>query len=179
LYNSGFRLLLQAGQQPKEKIMMKMVLVLLTKNDQLYLGQKKLKIGKNQLNAPGGKFEKDDGGNPKRAAIREVRQESGVTIREEDLVQVALLHIYRQGHGHEIELHVLKTSCWSGDLKETEELGLLKPYPLDDIPYGDMMSADEKWLPFVLFGLSIETTFVYDKERKNISSLVITPKKFS
>lgn len=155
-----------------------MVLVLLIRNGYLYLGLKKLKIGFGQLNAPGGKLDPEDGGDLKLAAVRETGQECGAIVYPEDLELVALLHINREGKGHEIDLYVYRTEIFEGEFIETKELGKLEPYAFGEIDYNLMMPADRLWLPDVLFGVSLEATWLYNKERTEVSSFRSHPQKF-
>ncbi len=143
----------------------KMVLVLLVKNNHLYLGKKKLKIGKGKLNAPGGKMESVDQGSCIQAAIRELWQECGIKVLSEDLKEVAVLHISRDGVGYEFEVHVYMVKDFEGDPVETEEMSQLEPYKFAAINYDELMPADRSWLPAVLFGLSIRVHLTYNKDR--------------
>lgn len=153
----------------------KMVLVLLVKNNQLYLGKKKHKIGKGKLNAPGGKMEAEDRGSFVLTAVRELWQECGIRVPSEDLHEVALLHIDREGVGYEFEIRVYMVRGFQGDPGETEEIGQLEPYAFASINYDALMPADELWLPAVLFGLSIEAYITYNEDRSVVTSFRVFP----
>jgi 8-oxo-dGTP pyrophosphatase MutT (NUDIX family) len=154
------------------------VLVLLVRDGGLYLAEKKLKIGQGRLNAPGGKMELEDEGDPKKTAVRELYQESGAVVRIEDLKLVALLHITREGKGHEIDLYVYMTEIFTGDFIETSEMGMLKSYRFCDIDYGLMMPADGRWLPAVLFPLTVEVNFTYNRDRTEVLSFEMRDASF-
>jgi ADP-ribose pyrophosphatase YjhB (NUDIX family) len=143
-------------------------LVLLIRDGCLYLGLKKLKIGAGMLMPPGGKMEFEDEDDPKKAAVRELYQESGVVVNARDLKLVALLHITREGKGHEIDLYVYMTEIFTGDFIETSEMGMLKPYRFSDIDYGLMMPADGRWLPDVLSPRTVEVNFTYNRDRTEV-----------
>lgn len=155
-----------------------MVLVLLTQDDRLYLGRKMLKVGKGRKNAPGGKMEPEDGGDLKKTAVREVWQECHVTIAAEDLRQVALLNISREGVGFEYEVTVYQVNNFVGELVGSAEMGKLEAYHFDCINYDEMMPADRFWLPAVLFGLSVEVNFTYDRDRKVVTNFKMSQKTF-
>jgi 8-oxo-dGTP diphosphatase len=145
-----------------------MVLVLFVKNGCLYLGLKKLKIGEGKLNAPGGKIEPEDKGDPRLAAVREVRQECGVRVGPTDLKQVALLHIGNQKKKGQILLHVFMVEKFSATFKETKELGELRPYLFSKIDYDLLMPADRMWLADVLLGMTIEAHITYNPKRTRV-----------
>lgn len=145
-----------------------MVLVLLVRDGCLYLGLKKLKIGAGMLMPPGGKMEAVDQNNPRLTAVREVRQESGIRIKPEYLKQVALLHIGRKRKKDHIRLHVYMTERFSGQFKETAELGELQPYSFSKVDYNKLMPADRIWLSDVLSGLTLEAWFTYNNKRTQV-----------
>lgn len=134
--------------------------------DRVWLADKKLKVGAGQPNGYGGGVK--SGESPKAAAVREVWEECGVRVLLQDLKQVALLHIHRNGHGHEYDCHVFMVRRWMGSFKETKEMSLPKPYLIGDVPCQRMMAADKFWLPPVLSGLTIESKFRYSEDRKEV-----------
>jgi 8-oxo-dGTP pyrophosphatase MutT (NUDIX family) len=156
----------------------KMVLVLLVQGQHLFLGHKMREVGKGSRNAPGGKPEPEDGGDLRQTSVREVYQECGVTIMAEDLKQVALLNISREGVGPEYEVTVFRADHFTGEMVGTDELGRLVAYCFDDIDYSQMMPADRLWLPAVLAGLTIEVDFTYDRERKEVTYFKMFQKNF-
>ncbi len=146
-----------------------MVLVLLVQDDCLYLGIKHLKIGAGKLNAPGGKIDPEDGGDPKKAAVRETYQEAGVIVDASDLKQVASLKISREGIGLEFDVTVFMTKRFSlSELKESAEISRLEVHRFGSIDYRKMMPADRYWLPLVLFGQLLEVSFNYNHDRSKV-----------
>lgn len=156
-----------------------MVLVLLVQDDCLYLGDKHLKVGAGKLNAPGGKMEPEDEGDLKKTAVRETYQETGVIVKASDLKQVALLKIWREGIGLEFVVTVLMAKRFVLDeLRGTAEMGRLEPYWFDQIDLQKLMPADKLWLPAVLFGLTVEVEFTYDRDRKEVTNFKMSQKTF-
>lgn len=156
-----------------------MVLVLLVRNNCLYLGTKHLKVGAGKLNAPGGKMDPEDEGDSRKTAVRETYQETGVIVEASDLKQVASLKIWREGVGFEFVVTVFMAKQFVLDeLRGTAEIGRLEPYRFDQVDSLDMMPADKLWLPAALFGLTVEVEFTYDRERKEVLNFKMYPQTF-
>ena len=108
--------------------------------------RKKRGIGAGKINGPGGKV--DPGETMAESAVRETREETGVTPGELDLR--GMLHFDFEG-GAPLECGVYLASAWSGALTETPEA---VPFwaPLDALPFDEMWADDREWLPLLLAG---------------------------
>ena len=140
---------------PEEKA----VIVYIKVNNNLILIHKKTGLGAGKVNAPGGRIEK--GETPEEAAVRECREEIGVTpvgIKR----GAELSFIFKDGYS--LFGHVFLAEGYDGNLKETDEAD---PFlcPLDKIPYEKMWEDDIYWLPEALEGNFTQGWFIFDSDR--------------
>lgn len=126
------------------------VLVYILKGAHVLLAMKKRGFGEGKWNGPGGKIE--FGESAKFAAQREVKEEIGVTPELKEPLGSILYHDPKFGNW---KVTVYRTEEFSGDPVETEEM---KPqwFPVDAIPYEQMWSGDDKWMPYVVSGQTFE-----------------------
>ena len=143
-----------------------MVIVYCLTETGVYLGSKITKIGAGCLNSVGGKV--DGVETLISAVIREAYEEWGIKIDPLDLKQMALLHISREGRGHEIDLVVYTTKKWTGEFRATPEIAAPELYQFDKVPYEQLMPADKDWLPAIFFGQLVEVSFLYDESRTTV-----------
>lgn len=122
------------------------------KGDQVLLAMKKRGFGAGKWNGYGGKVQEDEA--PKQAAVRELKEESGLTTEENNLTQVALIRFYFDGNP-KFECYIYTLTQWEGEPIETEEM---RPrwYEIKNLPYDGMWVADVKWIPLILNGETIE-----------------------
>ncbi len=99
----------------------------------------------------------EDGESPAEAAVREVREETGLTVR--DLREHGTLTFYF-GDAAEPEwvVHVFSTERFGGTLRPSDE-GRLEWFPDDHLPYDLMLPDDPHWVPHLLAGRCFEGTF--------------------
>lgn len=116
------------------------------KEGQLLLIRKKRGIGAGKINGPGGKV--DDGETPLAAAIRETREETGVTpVRPELRGELW----FRFPHGLTHHCLVFLAEDYEGMPGETDE-AVPVWFPVEELPYGEMWADDQEWLPLLLAG---------------------------
>ena len=118
------------------------------------------RFGEGKWNGPGGKVQ--PGETPLECAVREVREETGLTVSR--LTEQGVVDFY---FGEKPEpdwvVHIYMTSTFSGEPRESDE-GELRWFSLDDIPYGEMWMDDTHWLPVLLEGKRFRGVFLYDVE---------------
>ncbi len=125
-----------------------LTLVYLIRGNEICLGFKKRGFGAGNWNGYGGKLEV--GETIEDAAIRELKEESGVHVEKDALEQMALLEFFMP-EGVLLEVHAFFARTWKNDPTETEEM---KPgwFHFENIPYEKMWADDPHWLPRALQG---------------------------
>lgn len=118
----------------------------LFKDDLVLLIRKKRGIGAGKINGPGGKV--DPGETPLEGAIRETREEVGVTPRNLELRGELFFHF---ADGPVVQGLIYVTREFTGELRETAEAIPLW-FPVDALPYGEMWEDDRYWMPLLLAG---------------------------
>jgi 8-oxo-dGTP diphosphatase len=132
------------------------VLCFVVRNGEILLIHKKRGLGKGKVNGPGGRIEK--GESAREAAVRETREEVGVTptgLEERGEVWFQFVD------GYALHVTVFAADGAEGTLKETDEAD---PFWADvkKIPYGEMWTDDRLWLPWMLERKKFVGRFHYD-----------------
>ena len=132
------------------------VLTFIRRGGEVLLIVKKRGLGAGKVNAPGGRLEADE--TPEQAAVRETREEVGVTPFS---LGLAGRLDFAFTDGYSLRCHVFTAEGCSGTLTETDEAA---PFwcPESAIPYGRMWADDRLWLPLMLEGQGFEGQFVFD-----------------
>jgi len=131
-------------------------LLFVVREGRILLIHKKRGLGRGKVNGPGGRLE--DGETPAEAAVRETREEIGITptaIRECGELR------FQFTDGYAIHVHVFRADGFAGALVETDEA---RPFwvDLDAIPYDEMWADDRVWLPLFLRGEPFSGRFLFD-----------------
>ena len=135
----------------------------IVKDGRLLLQRKAIgRFGEGKWNGPGGKV--NLGETPLEGVIREVREETGLTIYDPELLGNIDFYFGEKPHPDWITYIYLVTE-FDGELNSNEE-GELKWFRIEDIPYEQMWEDDIHWLPNLLEGKKITGTFWFD-ERGN------------
>ena len=126
-------------------------------------------IGK--LNGVGGKV--DEGEGIRTAAIRELKEEIGVSVKENELEEVGNIRFhFKDKPEWDQHVHIFTVRSWEGEPQESEEM---KPqwFDIKDIPFDAMWPDDKHWLPMVLAGKKVEGEFNLINEGANIDDFDI------
>lgn len=143
--------------------MKKVSLCFCVRDNQILLGMKRVRFGAGKWNGYGGKFE--EGELPKTAALRELREESRLVAKEEDMEQVALMHFYFEGQ-LTFECHVFFIHSWTGKPENSEEMTEHRWFDFDSLPLQEMWAADIRWIPLVLEGKKIRAKVDFSADGK-------------
>ena len=135
------------------------------------LGLKKRSFGKGKWNGFGGKIEANE--TPEQAIVREMREESGLTIQETDLQKRGEIFFktdknpFKTNALDEWMVHVFVTEKWGGKPVETDEM---KPewFLLNQLPFHQMWADDSIWLLPVLEGSKIKARFEFGVDDETI-----------
>ena len=137
----------------------------LIRDDKVFLSEKKERFGKGLLNGYGGKIRKDE--NPEEGAVREIKEEGGVTVSPADLEKVAIIDFF-EDNVPIFKCHVFFAGKWTGEFKESKEMAYPQAYDIDKLPLDRMWDADRVWLPIVFSGKKIHGKAYYEKGMKKM-----------
>ena len=109
------------------------------------------------------------------AMVREIEEEVLLSIPEEQLISVWILHfiVEKEPH-HSSDIHLFKIVDFEGEPQKTQEI---EPawFPIVDIPYDKMWEDDKTWLPRIIdwetdieYDVIFETVAWWIKEMKQI-----------
>lgn len=141
----------------------------LLRDGEVLLAMKKRGFGAGYWNGTGGKVETDE--TIEQAAIRECQEEIGVT--PENLEKVAVHDFQFENGTTDIQAHVFTTKNWQGEPIETEEMAP-RWFNVKDIPYDQMWEDDIVWLPVVLQGKKLQSTFTFKKDGTTMKKACFT-----
>lgn len=110
-------------------------------------------IGAGRRNGYGGSLEPDE--TERQTVAREVPEESGAVVKPEDLEKIAICEFHNvndDGSELDCEVHVFIAYEWTGEPRETDEMTEPGWFPIDALPFREMMPSDPGWLPNVFGG---------------------------
>lgn len=126
---------------------------------QVLLGRKKTGLGAGKTVGLGGHVE--PGESPVQAAAREVKEESGIHVAPEALVEAAYVTFWFPLRRHwNMDVWIYTSADWSGEAAETEEI-MPRWFPVTGLPLDRMWDDARYWLPRVLAGERIRAVFTY------------------
>lgn len=129
------------------------------RDGQVLLIRKKRGLGAGKINGPGGRIE--PGETAMEAAVREVREEIGVTPK--DLEHIGEL-FFEFLDGYRLHVAVFAAADCEGELRETDEATPLWA-DVGKIPYEEMWQDDPHWLPLLLTRKKFRGFFIFDGEQ--------------
>ncbi|BFZ61691.1 Nudix (Nucleoside diphosphate linked moiety X)-type motif 1 [Saitoella coloradoensis] len=138
-------------------------------NRQVLLGMKQRGLGQGKWNGFGGKLEA--GETVEQAAVREVQEECGLTVKEEELVKVAHLTFAFTSSPTVLHTHVFLLPSYSPTLH-----GIPVPsaemvprwFREDKIPYEEMWTDDRYWWPRVFGGEKLRGRFLFEDDQVGV-----------
>lgn len=142
-------------------------LLFVIRGGEVLLIRKKRGLGAGKVNAPGGRLE--PGETPAEAAVRELREEVGVTVtspRARGELRFQFVD------GYSLHCHVFTADACEGAAVETDE-AVPMWVRLDEIPYAEMWADDAMWLPRMLSGYGFSGRFVFDGDAMRSHDLTL------
>jgi len=136
-------------------------LLLLRRGDEVLLAMKKRGFGAGRWNGVGGKLE--PGETIEQAMVRECQEEIGVTPTQYHKVAEHDFQELFDGEPMHMLVHAFVASAWQGEPVETEEMAP-RWFKVAELPYDTMWADDPHWLPQVLAGKRLRTTFVMNPD---------------
>ncbi|MCX6503188.1 MAG: 8-oxo-dGTP diphosphatase [Microbacterium sp.] len=134
------------------------VYILRTRDEvpEVLLGYKRTGLGLGRVVGIGGKVEA--GETVPQAAVREIQEETGLTVSAADLDPVGVLDYHFPSRpDYSQRSHVFVCRRFAGEPVETEEI-VPAWFAVGDVPYERMWDDAGRWLPEVLRGGSITAT---------------------
>ena len=138
-------------------------------NDRMLFIEKLRGMGTGLLNGPGGHIE--PGEDPVAAAAREIKEETGLDVRAEDLEERAMLS-FQFRDGMRMGGRVYYCRKWSGELIDRSDETIPRWYDRKDVDYSRMWEDDVLWLPDFLAGKSFWGRFIFDGQKLIDSSII-------
>jgi len=153
----------------KKKIL---TLCIVHQHPKVLLGMKKRGHGEGKWNGFGGKVEK--GEMIEEAARREMKEESGVEIKEMDKLGIVEF-VYQDGSGN-MEVHIFRAKEFKGSPVESEEM---KPkwFNVNELPFDQMWPDDKYWFPLFLKGKIFEGKFLFNEANEIVDYFLLEIKE--
>ena len=126
---------------------------------QVLLGRKKKGLGLGNIVGLGGKLE--PGESALDAAVREVEEESGLTVTAADLAPRGMLtYLFPHRESWSQQSSVFVCLEWTGSPRESDELNPVW-FDVAALPLDEMWDDARHWLPAVLAGEAVSATFTF------------------
>ncbi|TFC16761.1 8-oxo-dGTP diphosphatase [Cryobacterium glucosi] len=126
---------------------------------QVLLGRKKKGLGLGNIVGLGGKLE--PGETAVDAAVREIEEESGLSVAASALTALGVLtYLFPHREAWSQESSVFVCSDWSGTPRESDELNPVW-FDVAALPLDEMWDDARHWLPGVLAGVPVRRTFTF------------------
>jgi 8-oxo-dGTP diphosphatase len=140
---------------------------------EILLGFKKIGLGQGKYGGVGGKIEA--GETVTRAAVRELEEETGIKVLEEDLQRMAhLTFLFPAKPDWSQVVHAFLTTRWDGNPVESAEM-IPAWFASDDIPFEQMWQDVSYWLPRVLAGERLRASFTFKEDNETVDEVEIKP----
>lgn len=143
--------------------------------EQVLLGRKQggPEIGEGTLNGPGGKMEHTDK-TLLDCVKRESLEEFGIILDPAKTEKVAVI-TFHAGGVPDFEVHIYRTSTFSGEPHETESMVLPEWHDTDKIPFERMLESDHLWFPRAIRGKKFHADVYYRERAKGFENIEFLP----
>ena len=138
-------------------------LVFILRDNSVLLAVKNRGFGKGKWNGFGGKVELNESVSV--AAVRETIEEIGVKPVLDKPLTVVTFHF---STGDSLQVTVFRTEKFSGEPRESDEMKTPHWFKFKAVPYAQMWSGDDLWLPYVLHNRPFTAEMWFDSDWKNI-----------
>ena len=135
---------------------------------QVLLGMKKTGFGLGKIVGLGGHVE--PGESYAEAACREVFEESGIVVREEDLRAAGHIEfVFPARPEWNMSTRLFTARCWTGDPIESLEI-LPEWFPAAALPLERMWQDAEHWLPLALGEAGVDAVITLNDDNETVAT---------
>ena len=139
---------------------------------EVLMGLKQTGFGVGRIVTLGGHVE--PGETPEQAAVREVFEESGVTVREKDLELAGTVEfIFPARSEWDMSTVVYRARTWTGEPAPSTEIAPAW-YRAADVPYAQMWPDSAHWMPEVLAGRYFDAVVTLSPDNESVASVVFS-----
>ena len=139
---------------------------------EVLMGLKQTGFGVGRIVTLGGHVE--PGETPAQAAVREVFEESGVTVAEADLEPAGTIEfVFPARPEWDMSTVVFRARTWSGDPVPSAEI-IPAWYPVDEVPYPRMWPDSALWMPEVLAGRPFSAVVTLAADNESVAGIVFS-----
>lgn len=144
----------------------------LFKNDKIILAKKKRKIGAGKWNGYGGKIEENE--DRLGCLMREIKGECGITVEKGQCKELGYVDFsFEENEELNQKVYIYRIDGFSGEPKESEEMGNPKEFNINEIPYDEMMVGDDKFMPFVIKSKKVNGEMLFSKDGKTLIKCIL------
>lgn len=135
---------------------------------EVLLGLKQTGFGKGKIVGIGGHVE--PGETDAQAVIREVLEETGVVLRQEDLADAGAVHfVFPARPEWDMKTSLFTARTWEGEPGPSDEI-LPEWFRVDTLPVERMWQDADHWLPVVLEGRRVNVVVTMHTDNETVAS---------
>ncbi|WP_341481619.1 8-oxo-dGTP diphosphatase [Arthrobacter gengyunqii] len=139
---------------------------------EVLMGLKQTGFGIGRIVTLGGHVE--PGETPVQAAVREVFEESGVTVEEKDLEHAGTVEfVFPARPEWDMSTVVYRSRTWNGEPTPSSEI-IPAWYPVGEVPYAQMWPDSAHWMPEVLAGRYFDAVVTLAQDNESVASVVFS-----
>lgn len=158
-------------KEMQDSLTKQLTLLFLRRSGEMLLAMKKRGFGEGRWNGVGGKVEADE--TIEQALIREAQEEINITPTSYEKVADITFDELHENERKTMHVHVFTCTQWIGSPEESEEM---RPewFKITEIPYSQMWSDDQHWLPLVIQDKKVIATFKLNDQNEVVDYNVKT-----
>jgi 8-oxo-dGTP diphosphatase len=135
---------------------------------QVLLGMKQTGFGRGKIVGIGGHVE--PGESDAQAVVREVLEETGVVLRQEDLTDAGTVRfVFPARPAWDMHTRLFTARTWQGEPAPSDEI-LPEWFRVDTLPIERMWQDADHWLPVVLEGGKVNVVVTMDSDNEGVAS---------
>ena len=137
---------------------------------EVLLGLKRTGFGTGKIVGIGGHVE--PGESEAEAVVREVREETGVTVRQEDLADAGVVQfVFPAKPAWDMHTRLFTARRWVGEPEESDEI-MPQWFQTGILPVDRMWQDADHWLPVVLEGGRVNVVVTLNSDNETVASSV-------